>query len=71
LWDQGKLDESVAAFREAIEHDSKHAPAYSNLGTALWLQKKLDEAVAAQRKAIELDPKFASAHSMLGVALED
>src|SRR5262249_22072973 len=69
LYDQGKLDEAVAAYRKAVELDPKRALAHKNLGAALARQGKRDEAVAEYRKAIELDPKYAHAHNDLGAAL--
>ena len=63
LKDQGKLDEAIACYRQAIELDPKFAVAHSNLGNALKTQGKLDEAIACYRQAIELDPKLATAHN--------
>jgi superkiller protein 3 len=66
---QGKIDEAVAACRQAIEFDVDAASAYG-LGNILQGQKKFDEAAAAYRKAIELDPKSAAGpYSGLGNAL--
>src|SRR5262249_57404334 len=71
LMRQRKLDEAIAAFREAIRIDPKFALAYNNLGRALNEQKKVPEAVDAYRKAIATDPKFADAHNNLGALLCD
>ncbi len=54
---EGKLDEAIAAYREAIRLKPDFAYPYDNLGTALRAQGKLDEAIAAYREAIRLDPK--------------
>ena len=69
LKDQGKLDEAVAAYREAIRLEPNHAQAYSGLVLALKAQGKLDEAVAAYREAIRLKPDNAEAHFNLGGVL--
>jgi serine/threonine protein kinase/Flp pilus assembly protein TadD len=67
---QGKIDEAVAAYRQAIELDMDPASAYSGLGNILQGQKKFDEAAVAYRKAIELDPKCAAGpYNGLGNAL--
>ena len=71
LRDQGKLDEAVAAYRQAIRFKPDYAEAHSNLGNALKDQGKLDEAVAAYRQAIAIKPDQAEAHSNLGIALKD
>src|SRR6516225_3492228 len=66
---QGKFDEAVAAYRQAIGIRPDLAEAHSNLGNALFGQHKLDEAVAAYRQAIGIRPDLAAAHSNLGNAL--
>jgi superkiller protein 3 len=68
---QQKLDEAIAAFREAIEIDPELAEAYNNLGRVLRAQKKLDEADAILRKAIEVVPQSPHAHNALGALLSD
>jgi tetratricopeptide (TPR) repeat protein len=52
----GKLDEAIAAFREAIRLNPGYAPAHSALGDALSLRAKRDEAIGEYRTAIRLDP---------------
>src|SRR5258707_4305209 len=58
---QGKLDEAVAAYRQAIGIKSNYAEAHSNLGLALAAQSKLDEAVAAYRPAVRIKAHHAEA----------
>ena len=69
--DQGKLDEAIAAYRQAIGIKPDFAEAHSNLGNALRDQGKLDEAIAACRQAIGIKPDYAEAHYNLGNALQD
>jgi tetratricopeptide (TPR) repeat protein len=69
LQEQRKLDEAIAAYRQALALDPKFVQAHVNLGNALVLQRKLDEAIAAYRQALALDPKYAPAHNNLGNAL--
>ncbi len=69
LGNQGKLEEAIAAYREAIRLKPDYADAHNNLGIALGKQGKLEEAVAEFRTAIRLKPDYADAHATLGVAL--
>ena len=69
LVDQGKLEEAVAEFREAIRINPGLAEAHVYLGTILGHQRKLDEAVAEFREAIRIDPDLAEAHVYLGTIL--
>jgi Flp pilus assembly protein TadD len=43
---QGKTDEAIAEFREAIRLKPDHASAHTNLGNALDAQGKTDLAIA-------------------------
>ena len=69
LYDQGKLDEALAAFRYALELKPDFAEAHNNVGLVRAAQSHLDEAIAAYRRAIALKPAFAEAHNNLGLAL--
>ena len=53
---QGKPDEAVAAYREAIRLQPDLAEDHAYLGNALQAQGKPDEAVAEYREAIRLSP---------------
>jgi predicted O-linked N-acetylglucosamine transferase (SPINDLY family) len=66
---QGKLEEAIASFRQAINIKPDHAEAHYNLGISLAGQGKLEEAIASFRQAISIKPDHAEAHSNLGVAL--
>jgi Flp pilus assembly protein TadD len=65
----GRLDEAVAAYREALSRKSDYAQVLSNLGNALRRQGKAAEAVDMCRRAISVRPEFAEAHNNLGLAL--
>ena len=69
LTEQGRLDEAIAAFRQAIRLKPDLAEAHSGLGDALAAQGKLDEAISACRQAIRAKPDLAAAHSSLGNTL--
>lgn len=70
LLPQGKLDEAVAVFRQALELAPGSAKTHFNLGQALQAQGKLSEASTAYRHAISLKPDAAVALINLGVTLE-
>ncbi len=56
LLQQGRLDEAVSAYRNAIELHPAFADAYNNLGVALRRQGKLDEALDCHGRALALVP---------------
>jgi tetratricopeptide (TPR) repeat protein len=68
LFQQGKLEEAIAAWREAIRLRPAHALAHNNLGAALVKQGKWAEAIPELREAIRLQPDLALAHDNLGAA---
>jgi tetratricopeptide (TPR) repeat protein len=69
LQDQGKFDEAVEAYDEAIRLDPKLALAWTNKGAALDAQGKLDKAVEAYDEAIRLDPNKANSWNNKGTSL--
>ncbi|HEY9726792.1 MAG TPA: tetratricopeptide repeat protein [Chroococcales cyanobacterium] len=69
LYDQGKLDEAIAAYRKAIKINAQDSWVFGILGEALGDRGKLDEAIAAYQKAIQLNPYFASVYNNLGNGL--
>ena len=54
---EGKLDDAIAAYREAIAVNPNFPHAHHNLGEALVKAGRVDEAVAAFRQAVELNPQ--------------
>ena len=71
LSDQGKLEEAIASYQQAIQLNPDSASAYYNLGVTLRRQGKLEEAIANYQQAIELDPNDADAYIGLGNALKE
>jgi tetratricopeptide (TPR) repeat protein len=71
LYDQGKIEEAIAAYRQAIQLDPNRATTHYYLGVALDYQGKIEEAIAAYRQAIQLDPKNATFQNNLEVALKE
>ena len=68
---QGRLDEAIACFRQALSLQPDDAGLYNNLGIALSQQGKFDEAIAAHQQAVRLQPDFAGAYNNLGNAFRD
>jgi predicted O-linked N-acetylglucosamine transferase (SPINDLY family) len=61
-FDQGKLDEAVACYREAITLNPDHAKAHNNLGGVYREQNLLADAERHFRRAVELSPTLANVH---------
>jgi Flp pilus assembly protein TadD len=66
---QGKVEEAIAQYREALRLKPDYVEAHMNLGLKLSGQGKLEEAIAQYREALRLVPGFTGAHYDLGVAL--
>ena len=69
LYKAGKVDDAIAAFRQAVAADPKNGEALTNLGLALDARGKDDEAVPDFEKALTLNPSNSIAESDLGLAL--
>ena len=69
LRQQGRLDEAVAHFTEAVRIKPASPEARRNLWLALSDQGKLDEAVASLSEAVRLNPGKADDQVELGLAL--
>jgi tetratricopeptide (TPR) repeat protein len=69
LFKQGKLDEAIAQYREALVLRPDFPEALSNLGLALDAKGKDDEALADFDKALALKPGDAVTESNRGLAL--
>ncbi|MEM6426124.1 MAG: tetratricopeptide repeat protein, partial [Cyanobacteria bacterium P01_D01_bin.128] len=65
--DQGRYDDAIAAYQQAINLDPKDAYPYNGLGDVYRVQGRYDDAIAAYIKAIELDSKYAYSKLSLGL----
>ena len=65
----GKLDESIAHLRKAIEYFPNYLMAHNDLGAQLLEQGNIDEAEAELRRAILIDKKAFNPHLNLGIVL--
>jgi tetratricopeptide (TPR) repeat protein len=66
---QGRLDEAIANYTEAIRLGPESAEAHFNLANALKEHGHCDEAVESYERAIMLKPDFAEAHYNMANAL--
>jgi Tfp pilus assembly protein PilF len=68
-WQQGKLDEAVTTFRQAIAVNPNFAEAHYTLGTVLQQKGETESAISEFREAIKLAPKNPEIRNTLGNAL--
>ena len=68
---QGKLDQAIKSYRQALALQPDFAEGHDNLGIALQAQGQLDEAITSYRKALSLKPGLAGTHYNLGNALQE
>ncbi|HXG65571.1 MAG TPA: tetratricopeptide repeat protein, partial [Blastocatellia bacterium] len=69
LQSQGRLEEAIQSYRQAIRIKPGDAAARNSLGTALQMTGSYAEAVAQYREALRLRPDYLSAHYNLGNSL--
>ena len=66
---QGKIQESIAHFVEAIKIKPDLAEAHFNLGNCLSKTGQPQQAIEEYRRALELQPIYPDAHANLAIAL--
>ncbi len=69
IFEQGRLDEAISHYRQALHIKPHYVGAHYNLGTALQSQGRLDEAISHFHKALRVNPDYAEAHNNLGISL--
>jgi tetratricopeptide (TPR) repeat protein len=69
LASEGRLDEAITHYREAVRIHPGYAEAHNNLGLALARQGRIEEAIPHYTEALRLSPGYFEAHSNLGAAL--
>jgi protein O-mannosyl-transferase len=65
---QGRSDEAMAHYEEAIRLQPYYADAYYNRGNVLFAKGRIDEAIADWEWTLQLQPNDADAHTSLGNA---
>ncbi|MDO8805942.1 MAG: tetratricopeptide repeat protein [Elusimicrobiota bacterium] len=66
---QGKTDEAVKHYLEALRIKPDFVQAHYNLGLILAAQGKTDEAVKHYREALRIKPDYEQVHSKLGIVM--
>jgi tetratricopeptide (TPR) repeat protein len=69
LYRQGRLDEAIDHYEQAIRLNPQYELAQNNFGIALASQGRYDEAIRHYSIALDIWPKYASAHINFGDAL--
>jgi tetratricopeptide (TPR) repeat protein len=65
---QGRIEQAVKEYGEAIRAFPNLAAAHNNLGSAHFAAARFEEAAASFRRAAELDPNYGQAHFNLALA---
>ena len=68
LVEQGRVDEAMVHFQQALQIRPGYAETYYNLGNALLQQGRVNEAIGHFQQALQIRPDYADAHFNLGVA---
>jgi tetratricopeptide (TPR) repeat protein len=66
---EGRLDEAISHYREALQINPGYGKLDYNLGIALLKEGKVDEAIIHLQRAVQINPDDADAHNNLGIAL--
>jgi tetratricopeptide (TPR) repeat protein/thiol-disulfide isomerase/thioredoxin len=64
---EGRVDDSVQCFQQALQRNPHHLLALDNLGNAYRLQKRWDEARKVLERALEVAPRDPEANYSLGM----
>jgi tetratricopeptide (TPR) repeat protein len=65
LFGEGRLDDAIARYREALAEDPAFADAWHGLAMAFSEMGRHDEAIEAAKKLVELTPDDVLAHTSL------
>ncbi len=69
LFQQGKTDQSIGEYHQALLIDHKDPEAYYNLGVAIFKLGRVQEAIDQYQLALQIDPNYVKTHYNLGIAL--
>jgi tetratricopeptide (TPR) repeat protein len=67
---EGRAEEAIPAYREALRLNPNLSSAYVDMGTVFASQGRLEDAVAEYRKAVELNPRRAHTRWCLAATLQ-
>ncbi len=65
---QGKLDEAIDAFYDAIDTSGRMFEAYVNLGYIFFKKGDLERVAECNKRAVEIEPRYARGYANLGFA---
>ena len=66
---EGRLDDAIAHYREAVRIRPDYAEGHTNLGLALCAKGRVEEGISHYQAALQSEPQNAVIHNDLGVAL--
>jgi len=65
---EGRLDEAIHHYHQAIQLKSNYEDAHNNLGLAYYKKGMLENAISEYKKALAINPDLTMAHYNLGLA---
>ena len=68
---EGRIDEALHYYRQAIEIEPRNPDPVNNIGVALVAKKQYAEAIPYFERALKAEPDFYEAHNNIGKALEE
>jgi len=60
---QGKLDDAISHYSQALQRNSELAYVHNNLGVALVKQGRMTDAIRHFSQALRINPEYAGAHN--------
>ena len=70
LYREGRTDDAIKHYLEALSIKPDYAEAHDNLGLALYREGRIDDAIKHYLEALSIKPDNAEAHINLGLALD-
>ena len=70
LFDQGRIKEAIAHYKEVVRIHPRNANVHYNLGLAYAELGEFQSAVAHYEEALRIDPDYHLAHNNLGIVLD-
>ncbi len=66
---EGRAEQAIAAFKQAVKGDPKNPYAHKGLGLAYMMRQQYPQAIESFNKALEINPYFVDVRNDLGTAL--
>ena len=66
---EGRTDDAIKHYQEALRIKPDYAEAHNNLGIALDKKGRIDDAISHYQEALRIEPDNAEAHNNLGIDL--